>query len=1073
MGKILTKARLLFLTVILVSSKDIHGQTKTKNYIGERTYKIATSNLSEDVNIVHRKLSYSDGLGRPLQTILVGTSPEITNNMASDLVAHSEYDNQGRVSKQIATYPVRPNILLGNGSFQDNALAKSTVFYNNSDNFCNHNDRAYALTEYELSSLNRVSKQYNVGSDKAVQLSYGLNTSEVKRYDVLRNTTSGIEELKLNGNYGTNQLTYVETKDENQNRIREYKDKNGRVILQRTYNVSDELSTYYVYDDLSQLRFVLQPMYQDVNNADIYAFKYTYNSRGLIATKYVPGGGTTLLEYDSRDRLVKSTDGKGTVTYMKYDNFNRVVETGQLNGTTENALVKTTYDTYPSDLDAYTQYTSDYPSSTKVNVKGQVTAISTRVLATNGTYNTSDVWLTTVMYYDDRYNVIQTVRNLYDMGGIAKERVSRLIRFDGRLERESVLQSTAHGDNSVEKFFTYDHADRHLSTRYLVKKGNIQKKDITLLANKHNALGQLKTKFLHSAARDNNYREQLDYCFTPRGWLSKVSGKLPGGGENFGVELKYTSPTNGAVAQYNGNIAEMLWKRGNAWVGYKFAYDGVNRLTNGMGINGNTNRETISEYDKNGNIKKLQRAFDNIQKDNLSYEYNGNQLTKVTDADNNSEGFNNGSSGAAVDYLYDGNGNATKDANRNIGTGGIVYSVHNLVQQVAITGGATLTYTYDGSGNKLRMSNSVGAVNTKYAGAFEYNQGNYLTRISTEEGQISVTNNGNDFAVEYYLKDHLGNIRMVMNEAGTMIQETEYFPFGLAIPKITGINKYLYNGKEKQPETGWLDYGARQYDASIGRWMVVDPMAEKGRRWSTYNYAFNNPMRFIDPDGMWPWSFTVRSFAPFKEFGGWFKGDNRSYSNELNATSRLSHSFTIDPSKQSYANKGASSSPSYHPVLGKATATDDEGKISNFTATSNMNGSNTTSFTASMSGHNPLVPGSPNINVKTDFTVTENVRAGTLDISAVQIGDAFPAAETLIGDTKGNQLFIGISPATAGTTGPFTHLPGENNDRAMMSTNISVTIDDNGRFTGVRQGNTTYTVADWNDKNRQKTNLNR
>jgi hypothetical protein len=208
----------------------------------------------------------------------------------------------------------------------------------------------------------------------------------------------------------------------------------------------------------------------------------------------------------------------------------------------------------------------------------------------------------------------------------------------------------------------------------------------------------------------------------------------------------------------------------------------------------------ISEYDKNGNIKKLQRAFDGVQKDNLTYGYIGNQLQKVTDAENNSEGFNNGSSGTGDDYLYDGNGNATKDANRNIGTNGIVYSVHNLVQQVTITGGATLTYIYDVIGAKLRMANTNGAVNTKYTGPFEYNQGNYLTRIATEEGQIFVTNNGNDFAFEYYLQDHLGNTRMVMNEPGTPTQETEYFPFGLAIPKVAGTS--LYNGKEKQPEAG-------------------------------------------------------------------------------------------------------------------------------------------------------------------------------------------------------------------------------------------------------------------------------
>ena len=406
----------------------------------------------------------------------------------------------------------------------------------------------------------------------------------------------------------------------------------------------------------------------------------------------------------------------------------------------------------------------------------------------------------------------------------------------------------ASGKTTREEVYTYsyDYADRVSKVEHTLGGTKITLADYT-----YDSFGRLSTKSLHGSAAN-----KLTYAYNLRSWLTGITST------RFTQNLYYN--TGVGTARYNGNISSMTWKSGNESTvrGYKFTYDGLDRMLNATygetaGISTNANRfsENVTGYDKNGNIKGLQRygqlssaAYGMI--DNLTLTLNGNQLNRVDDAVaastyNGGFEFKNGAN-AADEYSYDANGNLTKDLNKGIS--GITYNFLNLPNAVTFSDGSTITYTYGADGTKLRTVHKIGSTTTTtdYCGNVIYENG-VQKLLLTEEGYITLS----DSKYHYYLKDHQGNNRVVISQSGTVEETNHYYPFGGAFASTSNVQPYKYNGKELDSKKGlnWYDYGARHYDAALGRFTTNDRFAEKYYSMSPYQYGANNPVNNIDVNG--------------------------------------------------------------------------------------------------------------------------------------------------------------------------------------------------------------------------------
>jgi RHS repeat-associated protein len=704
----------------------------------------AQSNLSTDQNFVYTKscldadcvkksevVQYYDELGRPVQAVGIKATP-----LGRDVVTPFEYTPFG---KQVKDYLPIPQQGTSGGAFYSSPFDGVSSAYGN--------EKIYSEKIYDNVYTDRVKQVIPVGDAwklKPVNLGYETNLGgDVTKYVITTNWVDGRTDsgITLSTPYTVNQLMKTSATDEDGNTTVEFHNGEGQTILIRKNDGTQDLNTYYLYNEYGQLAYVIPPLAvgntaPDQTTLDNLCYQYRYDGMGKPVEKKVPGKGWEYLIYDKQDRVIMSQDAnlrrtdntflaKGWM-FTKYDKFGRVVYTGFFPSTDTRVVVQNnvnsitanpennearstgtfstfgmnifyTQNAFPSSnttvlsvnyYDTYPIYDFNPPFPPPVFGQSLITdaqnaAINTKTLPTLSLVkNIEDYnWTKSFVYYDTKARPVSTYSINY-LGGYTKTETE--LDFAGVIKQTKVYHKRLNSDTEriIAQSFEYDDQNRLKKQWHQV---NSQPQEL-LSENSYNELSQLSNK------KVGNNLQSIDYTYNIRGSLIKLNDPANLGIKLFGYELKYFNPLNttNSTGKYNGNITEVTWKSttDNVLKQYNYQYDALNRLTKGMYSEPRATvpqndlyNETVT-YDMNSNIKSLQRTGKNSLGvkggiDDLSYHYSGNQLTSVVDDSDDYMGYPDASGNT---ISYDDNGNMKDHVDKGIL--GITYNYLNLPDYV-------------------------------------------------------------------------------------------------------------------------------------------------------------------------------------------------------------------------------------------------------------------------------------------------------------------------------------------------------------------------------------------------------
>lgn len=893
---------------------EMYTNGQSLNYIKKIIPEVEIKYLA-DLNFVNKtdlieQITYTDGLGRKAQTQVSGA-----NDLGEYMVQFYEYDEHGRMDVNYLPFTHDTE-----GDYLTSVKDAQLAFYSNTTDDVTDDDAPFSSVLFEDSPLSRIIKTdshgelWQMAQGNTKDYDYSSNAStEVRKWIY----NSGTGQYTASTYHGTGTLFKNTITDENNISVITYTDMDGKLILKG----QEGLQTFYLYDDYGRLVHVLPPELVeqlstlnytiDKSNATVkkYAYTYIYGERGLLVEKYIPGMEEAIeYVYDQFNRVVLSRNGNlkddNQWSFVKYDKYGRVAYTGlwadasqttrsslqstmdnetdyyeTLSGTSYTAVVYPTTNLDEHVINFYDDYIdSDFPFESKTNFesdylqkpKGMLTRSMVKVLDGSGTY------LETQNYYDKEGRLIQQHSvNVFGYIDVAWYQYN----FIGQLTQQVTEHSTASNTETVTKTYNYDDLGRLLSVDQQID-GDTENGNVKMLEMEYNRLGQVKTKKLHQ--NGSGFLQEIDYTYNIRGWLTQINDPDAQGTGNdlFAMRFNYNNLQAGKETEMgNRTISKIEWnvfssnpqKRA-----YEFTYDNHYRLTNANYLEDiDVNYYDVDyTYTSNGKIASLKRmgVVDNDESpvygyiDDLSYTYDGNQLESVTDnilssgVDASVDHFQD-LSNTSSEYSFDKNGNMNADDNKGLN---ITYNHLNLPERVEYNSTNYIEFTYDAAGRKLSKHVKLESTDDLYTfvGSFTYKNNN-LTKIQTEEGAVNVS--GSTYRYDYFLRDHLGSVRVLFSEDSTgqamLLEENHYYPFGMLMGgdfNRTEANTTLFSGKELNNEAydgvklSWYDFHARNYDPQLGTWFNVDPLAEKTMSHTPYHYVHNNPVNFVDPDGMMP-----------------------------------------------------------------------------------------------------------------------------------------------------------------------------------------------------------------------------